>query len=67
MASQPSQTARWVSLNEAADYIGVHFRTLRRMIREGQIPAHRVGNRIIRLNLNEVDAALKPVKSVVNL
>jgi excisionase family DNA binding protein len=43
-----------VSITEAAKYLGVSTRTLRRYIADGRLPAYRVGNQIIRINPDDL-------------
>jgi len=50
-----------VSIHQAADYAGVSTKTLRRRIADGTIPAERLGPRLIRVRLADVDAALRPI------
>ncbi len=51
---------RWASINETAEYLGVGIRTVRYMIADGRLTAyHGLGDRLIRLDLSEVDAAMK--------
>lgn len=52
-----------LSLQEAADYLGVCTKTLRRRIAEGALPAFRVG-RVIRLRRRDVETLLVPVPNV---
>lgn len=52
---------RWASIQDTADYLGVAERTVRQMISDGRLSAYRNGRKMIRLDLNEVDAAMKPV------
>jgi len=47
-------------VNETAAYLGVHRCTLREMTATGRLTAYRNGPRLIRYDLNEVDAALQP-------
>lgn len=54
------QHRRWAKQAEAAEHIGVNPRTLRKYVAEGLVPAHRIG-RMIRFDLNEVDASLQRV------
>jgi excisionase family DNA binding protein len=50
---------RWASIPETAAYIGCTDRGIRLMITDGRIVAYRgFGERMIRIDLNEVDAAL---------
>ena len=60
-----ARTARRLApLNEAAEYAGVHPRTLRRRIADGSLTGYRMGPRIIRVDLNEVDTLLTPIPAV---
>ncbi|WP_085240066.1 excisionase family DNA-binding protein [Mycobacterium europaeum] len=54
------QARRWASLQQAAEYLGVTDRTVRQMIADGRLAGYRSGNRLVRVDLNEVDAAMKP-------
>lgn len=54
------QRRRYVSQAEAAEYLGVTTRTIRAMISDGRLKGYRSGNRLVRVDLNEVDAAMKP-------
>jgi excisionase family DNA binding protein len=56
----PKQRA-YVSITEAADYLGVTTRTIRQMIADGRLTGYRNGPRLIRLDRNEIDAAMQPV------
>lgn len=50
---------RWISVQEAADYLGVNERTIRQMIADGRLVGYR-NKTFIRLDLNEIDAAMRP-------
>lgn len=52
-----------VSLTEAADRYGVSTKTLRRRIAEGAITGHRLGPRIIRVDVRELDALWTTIPS----
>ena len=52
---------RWVSLDVAAKHIGVDQKTLRRMISRSEVVGYRIGKRLIRLDLNELDAVVRPI------
>lgn len=67
MTSKTLEIRRWASLAEAADYIHISQKTLRRMIAAGSITGYRLNARLVRLDLNEIDAALSPIQSLVNL
>jgi excisionase family DNA binding protein len=51
---------RYAKLAEAAAYLGVTDRTIRQMIADGRLTGYRSGTRLIRVDLNEVDAAMQP-------
>jgi excisionase family DNA binding protein len=53
------------TLESAAQRLDVHPRTLRRMGARGEITLYRVGSkRLLRVDPNEVDAAVTPVPTV---
>ncbi len=51
---------RYGKISEAAEYLGVTDRTIRQMIADGRLTGYRNGNRLVRVDLNEVDAAMQP-------
>ncbi|GBE67123.1 hypothetical protein MFM001_35850 [Mycobacterium sp. MFM001] len=51
---------RYIKIAEAAEYLQVTDRTIRQMIADGRLRAYRSGGRLVRLDLNEVDAAMQP-------
>jgi len=53
----------YVSLEEAADIMSLSTRTIRRRISDGTIPAYQFGRRPIRIRLDELEAALRPIPS----
>lgn len=60
-----STRQRWLSPAEAAEYLGVTERTLRNYVRLGSIKAYRPkSSRLIRYDIHELDAAMRPVPSV---
>jgi excisionase family DNA binding protein len=58
--SAGSRQRRYLKLSEAAEYLGVTDRTIRNMIADGRLTGYRCGPRLIRVDLNEVDAAMSP-------
>ncbi len=52
---------RLESIPQSAEYVGVSTKTIRRWISAGIITGYRAGPRLIRVDLNELDAALRPV------
>ncbi|QRY48126.1 helix-turn-helix domain-containing protein [Mycolicibacterium boenickei] len=53
-------TRRWATKEEVANHIRVSVKTIQRMTARGELTAHRVGPRLIRYDLNEVDVNLTP-------
>ena len=52
---------RLVSPSEAAEYAGCHPKTIRRRIADGSLRGYRMGPRLIRVDLDEVDHLLSPI------
>lgn len=51
---------RYAKLREAADYLGVTERTIRQMIADGRLIGYRSGQRLVRVDLNDLDEAMRP-------
>lgn len=51
---------KYVTTAEAADYLAVTDRTIRQMIADGRLTGYRCGTRLLRIDLNEIDAAMAP-------
>ncbi|AZS06826.1 helix-turn-helix DNA binding protein [Mycobacterium phage Raela] len=45
----------WLSIAEAAEYLGVNPRTVRRYMRLGRLEASRVSNKVVRIRLADID------------
>src|SRR5690348_8289710 len=52
---------RLADLASAAEYVGCHPRTIRRYISSGMLTGFRMGQRLIRVDLDEVDNILRPI------
>ena len=52
---------KMISIEQAAEMYGVGRQTIRRLISDGEVPAVRVGKRVIRLDVNDLERAFKPV------
>lgn len=52
---------RLASLETAAVYAEASMRTIRRRIADGTLTGYRFGPRMLRVDLNEIDALLRPV------
>jgi excisionase family DNA binding protein len=55
-----------VSIAAAADHYGVSRQTVRRWIASGRITAHRLGPRLIRVDLDEIEAKIIHTVPTVN-
>lgn len=55
---------RLASIDLAAEYAGCNPRTIRRRIADGDLTGYRMGPRLIRVDLNELDAMLRPIPTV---
>lgn len=51
---------RWASYKQTAAYLGVNVRTLRVMVDDGRLTQYSLGPRVVRFDLDEVDAAFTP-------
>jgi excisionase family DNA binding protein len=51
----------WLSLQQAAAIYGVSVDTLRRSISAGELPASRLGVRLIRVRLDDLERLFRPV------
>ena len=54
-------TAEWVSLQQAALIYAVSVDTLRRRIATGELPASRIGARLIRVWTADLDRVCRPI------
>jgi excisionase family DNA binding protein len=54
-----SAPRRWASIPAAAEYLGVCIRTIRQMIQDGKIRRYGSSSRLVRVDLNEIDAAME--------
>ena len=51
----------YLSLEEAADVMSVSSKTIRRWIAAGTLPAYRCGKRAIRIRVEDLESAPKPI------
>ena len=61
---QRRNVRRYATLTQAAEYLGVTDRTIRQMIADGRLTGYRSGPRLVRVDLNEVDTAMRPFGGV---
>ncbi len=57
----PATQRRLASINAAAEYADVSAKTIRRRISDGTIKGYKLGSRTIRVDLNELDAIMRPI------
>lgn len=63
--STPNRAVRRLeSIEHAAQYLGVSTKTIRRYIAAGRVAGYRTGPRLIRVDLNELDAMLRPIPTM---
>lgn len=53
-------TNRYITIKQAAEYLGLTDRTVRQMIADGRLRGYRSGARLVRLRIEEIDAAMQP-------
>lgn len=58
--NQAEHRRHWVTVAEAAEHLGVTIRTIRQMIADGRLTAYRNGNRLVRIDLGDLDASMTP-------
>jgi excisionase family DNA binding protein len=58
--NRAARRRRYVKIAEAAEYLHVTDRTIRQMVADGRLTAYACGTRLVRLDLDEIDAAMKP-------
>ena len=59
MADNAIASRRWLSQQEAAEYLGVTDRSIRNYVARGVLPARRIhGSRLIRVSVADLDALL---------
>ena len=46
-------------VQRGAEYLGVSGRTIRQMISDGRLTGYRNGTKLVRLDLNEIDASME--------
>lgn len=59
-AERSAFARRWASIQDTAEYLKVTTRTVRTMVSDGRLIGYSCGKRLVRLDLNEVDAAMQP-------
>lgn len=55
---------RYGSLEAGAEILDCSVRTLRRLIADGELSGYRLGKRMLRIDLNEVESTLRRIPTV---
>jgi len=66
-ATRPAVNApkpEWLSLQQAATIYGISVDTLRRSISAGRLPASRLGTRLIRVRIADLERLYRPIPTV---
>jgi excisionase family DNA binding protein len=51
----------WITIEQAAEQLGVSKRTIRRYISDGFLPAYRVADHYIRIAQDDLDQMMVPI------
>lgn len=60
----PAVRPAYLGIPEAAAYLDVDHKTIRRLIASKRLPGYRLGNRIIKVKVADLDAVLTPMGGV---
>jgi len=58
-----STTMEWLTVNEAATYLKVARTTIYRLVRQKKLPLYRLGDRLVRLRREDLDALAQPQRT----
>jgi len=61
LVSAAPSISRLVSMSEAAEHLGICERTMRRYVAEGRVRAFKLGPKIVRFDVNDLDDLLTPI------
>jgi len=59
----PRTTPAYVGFGDAAIYMGVGERTVRKLLASGYLKAYKLGPRNLRFKITDLDEAMKPVNA----
>lgn len=62
-----SPARRYATIPQAAEYLQCGVRTVWRMINSGEVTAYRLHSRGVRLDLNEIDTKLQPLRTIATI
>jgi excisionase family DNA binding protein len=60
----PRPERRLVTIADGAEYAACSQKTIRRQIAVGRLTGFRLGTKLLRVDLNELDALLEPIPTV---
>lgn len=60
-APQPLPQRRLAAVQDGASYAGVSTKTIRRWIANGVLPGYRMGPRLLKVDLNDLDALARRI------
>lgn len=63
--SQSGKTRRYAKVSEAAKHIRCSERTILQMIADGRLSGYRSGKRLVRVDLDELDAVIQPSSDAI--
>ena len=63
-STEIDRSSCYLTPDDAAAFLAVSPRTLRRMVAEGRVRALRLGPRLVRYNRADLEAALSPIPTV---
>jgi excisionase family DNA binding protein len=58
----PEKQRAYIGIPEAATYLDVDHKTIRRLITSGDLSAGRLGKRLIKIKVTDLDALLTPMR-----
>lgn len=61
MANRRDIQRSLTSIGDAADHVDVSPRTIRRWIAAGRLPGYRVGPRLVKVDISELDAVVRRI------
>jgi len=61
---RPKAKRRLAGITEAAEYADLSDRTIRRYVATGRLIGYRVGPRLVKIDLDQLDAIIRPVPTV---
>lgn len=62
--ARPKAKRRLAGITEAADYANVSARTVRRYVADGRLTGFRVGPKLVKVDLDELDRIIRPIPTV---